>query len=121
MNAGLDVIRDRSAFLVEAEQLVRETQAHGGLAPVDLEQFWQDQDLARANPFGADIPQCPLRLNQLLECAVFDELGVAEESLRYEQDEAFRLALNKAWTARLRCLKTLKRGTRSWPKSNLAL
>jgi len=97
MHAGLDVIQDRSAFLAEAKQLVREAQAHDGLAPVDLEQFWHDQDLACANPFGAEIPQCPMGMRLLLECAVFDELGVAEDALRYEQDEAYRLNLNRAW------------------------
>ena len=42
------------------DELLADTAKNGGLAPVDLAQFWKDQELARANPFGQDIPQMPL-------------------------------------------------------------
>ncbi|MCG3146677.1 MAG: hypothetical protein PCFJNLEI_00111 [Verrucomicrobiae bacterium] len=48
-----------------------------GLAPVDLERFWADQDRALAAPFGADIPQVPLGIMMGREC-VFDELAIPE-------------------------------------------
>lgn len=79
-----------------ARSLLQETRARGGLAPVDLEQFWADQEIAAKDPFGKDIPQVPLGAILTGEC-VYDELGVAEDYWRYAQDEAWRLALNKAY------------------------
>jgi len=76
--------------------LVKETRAHDGLAPVDLEGFWADQDVARRDPFGKDIPQVPLGAILTNEC-VFDELGVPEDQRRYQHDDAWRVSLNKAY------------------------
>ena len=42
------------------DELLADTAKNSGLAPVDLERFWKDQELSRANPFGQDIPQMPL-------------------------------------------------------------
>jgi len=78
-----------------ARELVRETHA-GGLAPVDLERFWADQEAARANPFGAAIPQVPLGAVLTSEC-VYAELGIEEDLWRYSHDDAWRLSLNKAF------------------------
>ena len=78
------------------EWLLARTQADGGLAPVDLERFWADQQAARADPFGQDIPQVPLGIMMHEEC-VFDELGVAEDRRRQQQDDAWRVELNKAY------------------------
>ena len=66
MNATRD---DRAA------KLVAQTRAAGGLAPVDLPQFWADQDRAMAHPFGTDIPQVPLGVLMSREC-VFAELDI---------------------------------------------
>jgi uroporphyrinogen decarboxylase len=60
-----------------ARQLVAETRANGGLAPVDLDRFWADQAKAAADPFGADIPQVPLGIMMGSYC-LFDELGLPE-------------------------------------------
>jgi len=79
-----------------AAKLVAETRAQGGLAPVDLDRFYADQEKAGAAPFGADIPQCPLGIWMSGEC-VYDELGVEEDPWRYAHDEAWRLSLNKAY------------------------
>jgi len=79
-----------------AAKLVAETHAKGGLAPVDLDRFYADQDAAKADPFGKDIPQCPLGIWMSGEC-VFDELGVEEDTWRYHHDEEWRLSLNKAY------------------------
>ena len=69
------------------------------LAPVDLERFWEDQSIARADPFGAHIPQAPLGIH-MGEWCVFDELGVKEDLWRQETDEEYRVALNKAYNDR---------------------
>ena len=84
------------AHIATAKALVRETHAHGGLAPVDLERFWADQEIARADAFGAKIPQAALGILMSGEC-VFDELGVPEDAWRYANDEAWALSLNRAY------------------------
>jgi len=77
-------------------RLAREMKKRDGLAPVDLERFWADQEAAIKDPFGSDIPQCPLGVMMSGEC-VFAELGVEEDYWRYEHDEDWRLGLNKAY------------------------
>jgi len=79
-----------------AERLVRETEARGGLAPLDIEKFWADQERAIAEPFGRSIPQLPLGIMMSGEC-VYAELGVEEDFWRYEHDEDWRLGLNRAY------------------------
>ncbi len=76
--------------------LLRETESHGGLAPVDLERFWADQAVAKADPFGPAIPQCPLGVILTGEC-VYDELGIPEDYWRYDHDEPWRLDLNRKY------------------------
>jgi len=80
---------------VEVDSLLAETQARGGLAPLDLERFWADQ-AAASDPFGADIAQVPFGAILTGEC-VFDELGVAEDYRRLEHDEPWRLELFRAY------------------------
>lgn len=82
-----------------AAELVAETRANDGLAPVDLERFYTDQDVAIKEPFGGDIPQCPLGIWMSGEC-VYDELGIEEDFWRYSHDNAWRLELNKAYNDR---------------------
>ncbi len=69
------------------------------LAAVDLDRFWADQAVAIADPFGEHIPQCPLGIFMGDWC-VFDELGVEEDLWRQETDDAWRVALNKAYNDR---------------------
>jgi len=80
----------------KAEWLLARARAAGGLAPVDLERFWADQAVARADPFGADIPQTALGIMMSGEC-VYDELGVPVDFWRYQHDDAWRLELNAAY------------------------
>lgn len=89
----------RGEHVAQARALVEETRAHDGLAPVDVEQFWADQAVAMANPFGAAIPQAPLGAILTGEC-VYDELGIPEDFWRYEHDAAWRLPVNKAYNDR---------------------
>lgn len=79
-----------------AEDLVVEASRHDGLAPLDLERFWSDQALAIADPFGADIPQLPFGAFTTGEC-VFEELGIQEDHRRYQDDEPWRLELNRTY------------------------
>lgn len=78
------------------DDLLAETRANGGLAPVDIERFWADQAMASADPFGKDIPQCPLGILMSGEC-VYDELGIPEDFWRYAEDQEWRLSLHKAY------------------------
>lgn len=79
-----------------AKELVEETRANGGLAPVDIDRFWADDEEARKNPFGKNIPQVPFGAKLTHEC-VFDELGVEEDMWRYGHDREWRLKLNKEY------------------------
>lgn len=81
---------------LKVQSLMKETRANGGLAPVDLEKFWADNEIACKDPFGKNIPQVAFGASTTSEC-VFDELGVAEDMWRYNNDEAWRLSLNKAY------------------------
>lgn len=80
-------------------RLVSATRRRGGLAPVDIERFWADQEAAMRDPFGPGIPQCPLGVLMSGEC-VFAELGIEEDFWRYEHDEEWRLGLNRAYNDR---------------------
>lgn len=79
-----------------AESLVAETRAQGDLAPVDVERFWTDQEIAQKDPFGAHIPQVAFGALLNWEC-VFDELGIPQDFKRYEDDAAWRHGLNRAY------------------------
>lgn len=79
------------------EQLVRETEANGGLAPVDLEKFWVDQKIAIGDPFGKNIPQMPLTTWMMWRDNIYDELGIPEDGLRYLNDDAWRVEVSRAY------------------------
>ncbi len=82
--------------LAIAEKFVRKAHANNGLAPLDIERFWEDQKISIANPFGKDIPQVPFGAICNWEC-VFAELGIEQDWSRYNSDIEWRLALNKAY------------------------
>ncbi len=85
--------------LAAAEKLVAAAAANDGLAPLDVERFWADQEVARADPFGREIPQCPLGIMMSCEC-VFEELGVEENSANWRRlgsDHEWRSSLAKAY------------------------
>lgn len=79
-----------------AQELVREMDTHGGLAPVDLERFWAEQEVSERDPFGRDTPQVPLGAILTGEC-VYDELGIPVDMWRYDTDHAWRLSVNTAY------------------------
>ncbi len=80
----------------KVDDLLADTRANGGLAPLDIEAFWRDQQLARANPFGADIPQVPLGAICNWEC-IFDELGIEQNWWRYDHDKAWALDISRQY------------------------
>ena len=82
--------------LKQAEAFVARAHANGGLAPVDLERFWEDQAVARSDPFGDHIPQVPLGAICNWEC-VFEELGVPQQWRRWREDETWRLEMSRAY------------------------
>jgi len=80
----------------KVDLLLAETRSNDGLAPVDLERFWADQDRSIKDPFGADIPQLPLGALLTDEC-VFAELGIEEDYYRYQHDKPWALSLNRKY------------------------
>ena len=89
-------VRVTEKHLAIAEKLVRQAHANDGLAPIDLEQFWADQKIAIADPFGKHIPQVPLGAICNWEC-VFDEMEIEQDWKRYGSDTEWRLSLNRAY------------------------
>ena len=71
----------------KVDQLLADTKANNGLAPVDLDQFWSDQKLARANPFGTDIPQTCFGASLSWEC-IFDEFGIEQDWQKFLFEES---------------------------------
>lgn len=80
----------------KVDDLLADTQANGGLAPLDLEAFWRDQQLARPNPFGADIPQVPLGAICNWEC-IFEELGIEQDWWRFDHDKQWALDISRQY------------------------
>jgi len=83
-----------------ADELLRQTQANDGLAPVDLERFWADDATARQDPFAADCPQLPQGLSGGMHECVFAELGIEEDWHRWNHDPHWRQELNLAYNDR---------------------
>lgn len=79
------------------DALLQDTADNGGLAPLDLEQFWRDQEIANADPFGADIPQAAFGASCTWEC-IFAELGAERNWWRFQyEDRDWALALKKRY------------------------
>lgn len=79
-----------------AEAFVHGAKQHGGLAAVNLEQFWEDQAIASSNPWANNCPQMPFGIGMAIDC-VFDELGIPETSenwYRMEHDEDWRIEVS---------------------------
>jgi uroporphyrinogen decarboxylase len=80
----------------QVDILLNETKANGGMAPLDMEQFWKDQDKAVADPFGENITQCAFGAILTGEC-VFAELGIEQDDRRFQNDEPWALELSKRY------------------------
>jgi len=80
--------------LSQARELVG--RIRGGLAPVDLARFWEDNHRALADPWSRTCPQVPMGLEMGAECA-FDEFGVKEDWYRLRHDETYLLPLSRRY------------------------
>jgi uroporphyrinogen decarboxylase len=81
----------------KVDQLLADTKANDGLAPVDIQQFWEDQKVARADPFGKDIPQVPLGAICNWEC-IFEELGIEQDWWRFlYEDKQWALDISREY------------------------
>jgi len=106
----------------KVDQLLADTKANGGLAPLDIEAFWRDQALARANPFGADIPQVPLGAICNWEC-IFDELGIEQDWWRFlHEDKPWALEISRRYNDKAETIvgrrllpETPAQRDRDWP------
>jgi uroporphyrinogen decarboxylase len=78
--------------LSRAQALVDESRHNVGLAPVDIDQFWKDNQQALADPWSKNCPQVPMGINMEKGC-VFHELGLEEEWYKLEHDEDYFLPL----------------------------
>ncbi len=70
--------------------------AADGLAPLDVERFWADDERAQRDPWAADCPQTPLGIRMSNEC-VWAELNAPEEWFRLLHDDDFRVALERRY------------------------
>ncbi|MCC6579584.1 MAG: hypothetical protein IT440_04025 [Phycisphaeraceae bacterium] len=64
--------------------------------PIDLDQFWRDNDEAWRKPFGPGIRQMPLGMGFGYH-TLWAELGLKEEPLKLEQDFAFAQSVGKQY------------------------
>lgn len=87
----------------QAEKLVARARANGGLAPLDLDRFWADQEKAAADPWASDCPQVPLGIMMSAEC-LFDELGIPEDWYRLTHDNEYRVPLERQYNAKARTI-----------------
>jgi len=85
--------------LSRAQRLVERCRANDGLAPVEIDRFWEDDGRAWSDPFSEDCPQVPLGVRMSSEC-VFDELGVPEDWYRLTHDDEYRVALARRYNDR---------------------
>ena len=79
-----------------AEKLVAKAKANGGLAPVDLKRFWDDQEIAINDSWSPSCPQTPLGMLMSNEC-LFAELDVPEDWYRLTHDQDYALGLVKPY------------------------
>ena len=82
-----------------AESIVAEAHNTSGLAPLDLDRFWADQETAIADPFSDSCPQMPLGIRMSNEC-VFAELDVPQDWYRLIHDDEYRVGLELRYNDR---------------------
>ncbi len=85
--------------LTKAQKLVDQSQGNGGLAPIDLKRFWEDNEQALADPWSQTCAQVPMGINMEPECA-FHEFGLTEEWYKIRHDEAYLLPLAQRYNNR---------------------
>lgn len=86
----------KDEYIKQAEDLVARTASNGGLAPVDIERFWEDDAKAHADPWSDSCPQVPLGISMGGEC-VFAELGVEEDWYSLVHDSEYRVRHSRSY------------------------
>jgi|GEM_PF-45630 len=66
------------------------------MKPVDVERFWNDNDVALRDPFAADIPQAAMGMGMGYH-NMFAELGLAEDNRRLQEDYDWARQCAKAY------------------------
>ncbi|MAG12981.1 MAG: hypothetical protein CMN78_00100 [Spirochaetales bacterium] len=104
-----------------AERMVEDSHANNGLAPLDLERFWIDQEKAVEDPFSYQCPQMPLGVTMSNECA-FTELNVPEDWYRLAHEDEYRTGLEQRYNdiseeivGRRLLRESTTRLSRKWP------
>lgn len=82
--------------LARAREFVAKSKGSDGLARLDIERFWEENDQAKRNPWAADCPQVPLGIEMSSEC-VWTELGEPERWYELQHDNSFKLPLVKQY------------------------
>jgi len=89
----------KATHLQKAEKLVADARVNGGLAPLDMEKFWMENDAALKDPWGKTSACVPLATMMSDECT-FVELGVPEDWYRLFHDESYNVGLRKLYNDR---------------------
>jgi uroporphyrinogen decarboxylase len=89
----------KTSHLQNAERLVSRARANGGLAPLNLEKFWVENDAALKDPWGKTSAYTPLATMMSDEC-IFAELGIPEDWYRLFHDEPYNVGLRKLYNDR---------------------
>lgn len=83
--------------LKRAEEFIRKSKGSDGLARVDIEKFWSDQEEAIKNPWTKTSRHVPLGMARMsIEC-VWTELGEPDDWHRVTHDHVFRDALARRY------------------------
>jgi len=107
----------------KVDDLLADTKANEGLAPVDIDQFWADQDVSRKDPFGKEIPQCSFGAVLNWEC-IFDEFGLEQDWWRFQyEDRQWALDLKRKYNDKAEKIvgrriigEGLPQPEKQWPK-----
>ena len=83
-------------LLKRAREIVADAHRNDGLAPLDIDRFWSDQEAAIADPFSSAGPQLPLGIRMGTECG-FIELDEPEDRYRLSHDAEYYLSLSKRY------------------------
>jgi len=104
------------------EEVAARAAENGGLAPVDLKRFWEEQAIARRTLWETeDCPQFPLGIGMSHEC-VFAELGLEENWWELAHNPRYKANLAKQYNdlseqivGRRLLSETVPDPVKSWP------
>lgn len=82
--------------LKTAEKFVNKIHANGGVPPLDVKKFWEQDAIAQRDPFAKDCPQVPLGISMHPEC-IFDELQIPQDFYSLEHDRPYVLKHSKTY------------------------